>query len=363
MAKPQSYQEYSEKKDLIFIGDELKKLPASVKDFIEARAVNASAKTRVAFIIDLKRFFAWWINATLSPSEVTNKTPEQIEQYKADKQKSLTCDDLENITHHDINDFVTYLQIDPDNSNSRSGVSRKLSSLSSYFGFLYKHDYIQVNPCDKVERPKLPTDSRIVRLTDEEVITVLDAIRTGCASFPEKQQKYLENTRARDYAIALLMLDTGIRVSECVGLDINDVNFNEKRIQITRKGGKKQYININDEVVDAIKQYLEIRSRCVCADDIDGRALFLSLQNKRLGRKSVEQMITKYATAAGVQKHITPHKLRKTYGTALYKESRDIYLVAGALGHSNVVTTTKHYVEQDEEQLREAADKIQFGGK
>ena len=193
-------------------------------------------------------------------------------------------------------------------------------------------------------------DKRIIRLEDEEVERYFDSILNG-TGFTEHQRKYLENTKQRDYTIATLLLTSGIRVSEMVGLNIEDVSFTNCRIQITRKGGKRQYIPLSDETLEVLKEYLEERKKVSPALPEDETALFLSTQNTRMTTAAVQNLIKKYAKAAGIDKPITPHKLRKTYGTNLYNKTRDIYLVANALGHDSVVTTTKHYVASDEEDL------------
>ncbi len=144
------------------------------------------------------------------------------------------------------------------------------------------------------------------------------------------------------------MLGTGIRVSELVGLDINNIDFNTNGILIRRKGGKEATVYFGDEVYTALTDYLEIRNRIIPEAGSEN-ALFLSLQNKRMSVRSVENLVKKYASIVTPLKHITPHKLRSTYGTTLYQETGDIYLVAEVLGHKDVNTTRKHYaaIEND----------------
>ena len=165
-----------------------------------------------------------------------------------------------------------------------------------------------------------------------------------------------KKTRERDLAIATLLLGTGIRVSECVGLNVSDVDFNNCRIKVFRKGEKIQNVPIGDEVAEALNRYLLIRNNIKTTDD----ALFLSMQKTRMTIQAVENMVNKYAQAIGTAYRITPHKLRKTYGTSLYQETGDIYLVASALGHSSVDTTKKHYAAQDEERLLQARNAVKL---
>ena len=163
----------------------------------------------------------------------------------------------------------------------------------------------------------------------------------------------------RDLALMTLLLGTGIRVSECVGLDINDVDFKNNGIKIHRKGGQEVIVYFGDEVAEALLDYMEEREQM---HPVEGHtnALFLSLQNKRLSVRSVENLVKKYSKLVTNLKNITPHKLRSTYGTNLYQETGDIYLVADVLGHKDVNTTKKHYAALEDERRRKAAKYVKL---
>ena len=158
-------------------------------------------------------------------------------------------------------------------------------------------------------------------------------------------------------ALLTLLLGTGIRVSECVGLDIDDVDFKNNGIKIRRKGGYEAVIYFGDEVADALHDYLEKRCHLI---PLEGhvKALFLSIQNRRITVRAVENLVKKYASNVTGLKKITPHKLRSTYGTALYRETGDIYLVADVLGHKDVNTTRKHYAAIEDDRRRKAANAV-----
>jgi len=156
-----------------------------------------------------------------------------------------------------------------------------------------------------------------------------------------------------------LLLGTGIRVSECVGLDINDVDFDNNGIKIRRKGGYEVIVYFGDEVREALLDYLEERKHMIACDG-HTNALFLSLQMKRINVRSVENLVKKYASAVTRLKKITPHKLRSTYGTSLYRETGDIYLVADVLGHKDVNTTRKHYAAIEDDRRRSAANVVKL---
>ena len=156
-----------------------------------------------------------------------------------------------------------------------------------------------------------------------------------------------------------LLLGTGIRVSECVGLDLKDIDFESNGIKIRRKGGYESIVYFGDEVETALLDYLEQREHIIPMQGHED-ALFLSLQNRRMAVRSVENLVKKYASRVTSIKKITPHKLRSTYGTSLYRETGDIYLVADVLGHKDVNTTRKHYAALEDERRRRAAGAVQL---
>ena len=163
---------------------------------------------------------------------------------------------------------------------------------------------------------------------------------------------------------ATLLLGTGIRVSECVGLDVTDVDFRNNGIRIIRKGGSESVVYFGEEVEKALKDYLEER-KSIIPQPGEENALFYSTQRRRMGVQAVENMVKKYmvkkyARQITTTKKITPHKLRSTYGTALYQQTGDIYLVADVLGHKDVNTTRKHYAAMDDARRRSAAGAVRL---
>lgn len=234
---------------------------------------------------------------------------------------------------------------------------RKISSLKSFYNYYYRNERLQTNPASLVQLPKLH-EKDIIRLDIDEVALLLDEVENGEA-LTEKQKAYHGKTKVRDLALLTLMLGTGIRVSECVGLDIDDIDLKNGGIRIHRKGGKEVTVYFGSEVENALLDYLEERS-FVIPEDGHEKALFLSLQRKRIAVRSVENLVKKYSKLVTPLKQITPHKLRSTYGTSLYKETGDIYLVADVLGHSDVNTTKKHYAALEDERRRSARNKVKL---
>ncbi|MDE6128584.1 MAG: tyrosine-type recombinase/integrase, partial [Lachnospiraceae bacterium] len=205
--------------------------------------------------------------------------------------------------------------------------------------------------------PKLH-EKAIIRLEPNEVATLLDQVEAG-AKLTKKELAYHEKTKVRDMALLTLLLGTGIRVSECVGLDLQDVDFENDGIKIRRKGGYEAVVYFGDEVESALREYMKERKHIIPASGHEN-ALFLSIQNRRIAVRSVENLVKKYASRVTTLKKITPHKLRSTYGTTLYQETGDIYLVADVLGHKDVNTTRKHYATMEDERRRMAAKVVKL---
>ena len=191
---------------------------------------------------------------------------------------------------------------------------------------------------------------------------MLDNIETYENQLTGKKREFFLKTKIRDIAIITLFLGTGVRVSECVGLDLKDVNFRENSIRIIRKGGNESILYFGSEVEKALLDYIEGPRVTAAAQAASGeeKALFFSLQKKRISVHAVQNLVEKYAKEFVPQKKITPHKLRSTFGTNLYQETGDIYLVADVLGHADVGTTRKHYAAMKDENRRKAARAVRL---
>ena len=226
-------------------------------------------------------------------------------------------------------------------TNDERAAKRKLCSLRRFYGYYYRYELISNNPSLKVDMPKIH-DKAITRLDVNEVAELLDNVENG-NKLTTAQLRTHEKLKCRDLALLTLLLGTGIRVSECVGLDINDVDFDNDRIKVRA----------------ALLDYMEERKQ-MNPDSGHENALFISSKNKRLCVRSVELLVKKYASTVTTVKHITPHKLRSTYGTNLYQASKDIYLVADVLGHKDVNTTRKHYAEIVDENKRSARNIVRL---
>ena len=286
----------------------------------------------------------------------------EVDKFNNKKVTDFTYEDVNEITDIDIENYLSYLSGFKRGdgkiyANSEKTKSRKFASLRAMFKFFFKKDKITSNVTEKVNSPKVH-EKEIIRLEIDEVANLLDYAESG-TNLTKMQTYFHQHTAKRDIAILTLFLGTGIRISELVGLNINDFDFNQNAFTVTRKGGNRVILYFSDEVANAILDYLEIRknNKFVSKDET---ALFLSIQNKRMGVRSVELLVKKYSKLVTPPKHITPHKLRSTYGTNLYKETGDIYVVADVLGHKDVNTTKKYYAAINDDIRRDASTKVKL---
>ena len=351
------YRNYHEQTDMTNIRklrEILKTLPPFAKDYFRAVEPTTSTRTRISYAYDIRVFFRFLI--------------EENPSYKNYQTTDFQVADLDKLQAVDIEEYEEYLKLyqrdDEDRAavsvtNGEKGLKRKMSALRSFYAYYYKRQMIQTNPTVFVDMPKLH-DKAIIRLDADETARLLDFIEHGGDSLTGQRKVYYEKTKERDLAIVTLLLGTGIRVSECVGLDVTDVDFNNNGIKVTRKGGSEMIVYFGEEVEQALKNYIEGSRRLVIPQTGHERALFYSTQNRRISVGAVENLVKKYSRQVTPLKKITPHKLRSTYGTTLYQETGDIYLVADVLGHKDVNTTRKHYAAQDDNRRRRAAKAVRL---
>ena len=347
MAKPISYREQEKIENTVKLREFLKELPPYVKDYFRAKEPTTSDKTRLSYAYDLRVFFRFL-----------------KESNPALKEKSI-CDislaDLSSLKPVDFEEFEEFLKAYQTadgrlETNSRVGIARKMSCLRSFYEYLCKRQLVPYNPVRMVDMPRVK-EKAIIQLDPDEVVTLLDHIENYGNQLSGVQLYHYNKQKYRDLAIVTLLLGTGVRVSECVGLNISDIDFKNNGIRILRKGGNEMVVYFGEEVEKALKDYLDLSRNGITPLAGHEDALFLSGQRKRISVDAVEKMVKKYCSAVSV-KTITPHKLRSTYGTALYRETGDIYLVADVLGHADVNTTKKHYARLTDDRRRAASKAV-----
>ena len=342
-----NYHDEQNKQNILKLRAVLDTLPSFCKTYFRGIEDYTSTRTRLAYAYDIRLFFEF-----LHENNVICAKMEIVD---------FPLSILDQLTRIDIEEYLGYMSLyqkdGRDISNTERGKARKLSALRSFYNYFYQQELLINNPASLVATPKLH-EKAIIRLEPNEVAILLDQVEDG-TKLTKKELEYHKKTRIRDVALLTLLLGTGIRVSECVGLDLMDIDFDVCGIKIRRKGGYEAIVYFGQEVETALLDYLEQRDHIIPLEGHED-ALFLSLQNRRITVRAVENLVKKYASRVTTLKKITPHKLRSTYGTNLYKESGDIYLVADVLGHKDVNTTRKHYAAQADERRRSAAQYVQL---
>jgi len=348
---PETYDQKKHKYYTQKIRSMLDELPSMCGTFLRGIENQTSVLTRYGYLVDLHTFFVFLTS--------------NIDLFTGIPIADLTLQHMEQVQPLHVELYLEYISVyqkvyqeqERTIVNHERAKARKLSTLRSFFKYFYKKEMLKANVLSMVDLPKLHQKA-IVRLEPNEIASLLDIVEQG-AGLSEKQKKYLKFTQKRDIAILTLFLGTGIRISELIGIDLKDVDFSNNSFLVTRKGGNQDILVFGDEVRSALLQYLLERQ---AMHPVEGHehALFLSMQRKRIGARAVEKLVKKYTNVATPLKKISPHKLRSTFGTMLYQETGDIYLVADVLGHKDVNTTKKHYAAISQDRRRIAAQVIRL---
>lgn len=345
--------EYKNKQKLQVLLD---KLPVDCVEYFKDIKLSSEVRTQIAYAFDLLSFYGY-----LSTLPQFNKPI-----------IDFTLVDLNSLVKSDILDYLNYMADHPKPMGNESSsvkdscntsLARYLSSIKGYFKYLYMEGKLDKNVTELVRLPKLP-EKEIIALEPNEIAILLDCIEHCADTMPENSQKrrYQEKTSQRDLALISLFLGTGMRISELVGIDLQHVDLEEQCVYIYRKGGKAAHLYYNKEVSNALLNYINDSRTTLLSKSSskDENALFLSMQGTRMTVRAIEKMLDKYKTLAGIKKHLTPHKLRATYGTELWQQTGDILLVSTVLGHKSTDTAKKHYTKVKESNFRRAAQEIKL---
>jgi len=322
-------------------------LPMFCSEFFVGRESSISPLTKLGYARDLLIFF-----------EFLSK---EIPVFEGKKITYFTLNDLNKVTSTHIEQFLEYVNYYNHNgkilTNGENAKLRKLSTLRTFFKYYYKKEKLTENVTTKIEIPKIH-EKNIIKLEPDEVTEIL-RISEGGSQLTKNQRYFHKYTQLRDTAILSLFLGTGIRISELVGIDIKDINFQNNSFAITRKGGNEYILYFSPEVANDLLNYYQHRIQLT--DQIkndDKNAFFLSLQLKRISIRAVQNLVKKYSRLVNPLKKISPHKLRSTYGTNLYQKTQDIYIVAEVLGHKDINTTKKHYAAMSDDLRKKAANTL-----
>ena len=253
---------------------------------------------------------------------------------------------LKKITLEDIHAFISHLAIE---SKSKPATrARKVSTIRIFFKYLSeKEKIIGYNPAQNLETPKL--DKRMPKyLSLDDSKKLLNVAQDDS-----------NRNSARDYAITTLFLNCGMRLSELVNIDIKDIDFSENKLTVIGKGNKERTIYLNKACVSAINDYLSVRPKEGVKVDSkhSEKALFLSEQKKRISNRTVQHIINKELSLAGLDPtKYSVHKLRHTAATLMYQYGNvDIRALQELLGHESI-STTEIYTHVSNEQVRNAVE-------
>ncbi len=346
------YREKVKEKSIEKIREMLVDMPEYVHTYINGISQNHMVTTLLAYLIDIRNFLTWIC--------VQNQAFNFEEGSQPDL-KLITTDVLETLRSEDFEEYLAYLDMyDSDegpNGKRKNGTRskrRKLSAIRSLYAYLFKNDKISVNPILKVDMPDSRALGRhqVTALEPNEAVLFMDAVEYG-SGLTDRQVAHHNKYKTRDLAIVTLLLSTGIRVSECVGLDIEHINMEEMKMTVVRKGGFNDEVYYNEETHAALTAYLEERMKMIPAKGSE-KALFLSNRMSRITVRSVEILVAKYAKGSVPGKHIKVHSLRSSCATAMIESGEQLTTVKDVLGHASV-STTQLYIQDSKANKRRAA--------
>ena len=311
-------------------------VPEILRSYLNYMTVikGRSENTVKEYYYDLRMFFKY-IHAVANNLDIINLDKIDLENFDDNLLKEIDLNDLY--------EFMTY--VNNFKSSNDSYKARKVASLRSFYNYLnVKIGFMETNPAINLDTPKLK--KRLPKfLTLDESLQLLKVID---GSF-----------RERDIAIFVLFLNCGLRLSELVGINLNDINFAKRTLRIIGKGNKERIVYLNDLCIESINAYLQVRPTDV--EFNDKNALFISNKKRRISNRMVELLAKKYFKLAGIdEQRYSPHKLRHTAATIMYKEGNvDIKTLQEILGHVSI-STTQIYTHINNQDLKVAADNNPF---
>lgn len=340
----------------------LLKVPPFVADYIYRQENEKEIQTLFEYAKDLDLFFDFL---------------HRHDRFPSSSPANITESDLKRVEERDILDFLQYIKsyekthmttsgksLTTHYHNSDAGRSRKLATLHKFFSDLERRHIIPIDPSKHLD-VKVNKRAKIKnRLSSEQIDRFFSVILDDVKSDSTHEQAFHKKVKYRDYVMVLVLAFTGIRISELVQLDIDDIHLSDdgtNLIIVVRKGGDEEVIPISDELAMELQQYMEFRKTLIALPlKQHENAVFLSLQKKRINPKTVRQLLEKYRVRSGIDIKITPHVFRRTFGTNHYNQYQDMYLTAQVLGHSSAETTRKFYADPDSERVADSMKSFRY---
>jgi len=301
-------------------------LPEFCQCFLFYCKLKLSRLTACSYLYIIRQFFSFYSN------------------LRGVARRAFTIHDLKSITAADIEKWLASYA----GKIETNSIIYKYSVIKTFLGYYYTRRMIQQNAAEQIIMPKLE-EKPIILLHRSETSKLFTAVDDYKQRYHIEDEVYDQKYRLRDKTILIFFLSTGVRISELVGLDIKHINLADASFTVRRKGGKIETLYMTDELYDQLCMYMKSINA-----SIENAPLFSSRNNPRISDGAVRLIVRKYVKLAGIRRKISPHKLRSTFGTNLYRKTRDIFAVAQCLGHASVNTTRKHYVSIDNDIKREA---------
>ena len=319
------------------IDEMLSEMPDFITDFTYNFGQTEKFATKFEYCRDIRDFLRFMVNFM----------PEHSEKSISD----ISLNDLANVTPLDINRYLTLLQGNGKDGLKLTTVKRRRATLSSMYSFFLNSGKLEKNPVLATKTIRLP-EKTLVYLTNDEQRILLNTVRTG-SNLGNRAAKYHNRYEERDSALFLLMLDTGLRVSEVLSTDIIDYDLEACSVIVVRKGGDIQTLYFSDECSEYLETYFNSQIVKYAAKDRKIPA-FTTLQGERLGVRAVEKLVKKYVEAClpDKAKIISPHKLRSSFAMSFYAASdNNILLLQKKLNHKSITTTNIYAKASDAEMI------------
>ncbi len=303
---------------------------------------SCSEKTVTEYLFDLRTFCRYMVSKI-------NNMPLDSESLKLVRICDLDEEFFKSITEDDVYSFIFHMQ--RERGNGTASRSRKLTAIRVFYKYLItKKHCVEKNPAQNIESPKkkrqLPK-----HLSIDECVDLLATVKNDAES----------KTKERDYCILTLFLNCGMRLSELVGISLQDIDRNLESLKVTGKGSKERIVYLNDACKTAIAEYLEVRTKYLTKGN--DSALFISRLGKRISVKTVQWLVKKYLGEAGLEnKNYSTHKLRHTAATLMYQSGNvDIRVLKDILGHEQL-NTTQIYTHVSNKGMEEAMKQNPLAG-
>ncbi len=336
ISQNKNFAKWKRVKNIIKSKSEYSDVPQLLRDYLNYLTIikGRSRNTVKEYYYDLRMFFRY-LYAVQNNLDILNLDAVELDNFN--------CEILKEVSLSDLYEFMAY--VNNFKSSNDNYKARKVASLKSFYNYLTaKINYMETNPALNLDTPKLK--KRMPKfLTLEESVNLLKAIDG--------------KSRERDIAIFILFLNCGLRLSELVGINLQDINFAKRTLRVIGKGNKERIVFLNDICIESLNNYLAVRPNELYGDDKN--ALFISGKNRRISNRMVELLAKKYFKAAGIdEKRYSPHKLRHTAATIMYKEGNvDIKTLQEILGHVSI-STTQIYTHINDSDMQKAADNNPF---